>query len=76
MEHIIKQFADSLNKSLDDLDVPIQIKERATILSKMLGIPKQHAWNLLEGTQMPDNELLERIKAEIEIEETDNTKNT
>jgi len=76
VENVIKQFAETLNKSLDDLDVPIQIRERATILSKMLDIPKQHAWNLLEGTQMPDNELLQRIKDELEIEELDKTRDS
>jgi hypothetical protein len=68
VEHILKQFAEALNKSLDELDVPIQIRERATIFSKMLDIPKQQAWNLLEGLQMPDQALLARIQEELEID--------
>ncbi len=76
MENAIKQFAEALNKGLDELDVPIQIRERASILSKMLDIPKQQAWNLLEGLQMPDADLLQRIKEELEIEELDKTKDS
>jgi hypothetical protein len=68
VENICKQFAESLNKSLDDLEVPNQIRERAVILSKILDIPKQLAWNLLEGTQLPDNDLLKRITSELDID--------
>jgi hypothetical protein len=60
-----------LNKSLDELEVPNQIRERAVILSKILDIPKQLAWNLLEGTQLPDDDLLSRITSELEIEAVD-----
>jgi len=63
-----KGFADRLNKSLDDLDVPTTARERATILSKMLQIPKQQAWGLLEGHLLPDNNLLQQIANELEIE--------
>ena len=71
MENICKRFAESLNKSLDALEVPNQIRERAVILSKILDIPKQLAWNLLEGTQLPDNDLLARITSELDIESVD-----
>lgn len=74
VEHVIKKFADALNKSLDELDVPIQIRERSAILAKMLDIPKQQAWNLLEGIQMPDKDLLQKIQSELEIEEVDQLK--
>ncbi len=71
MENLCKRFAESLNKSLDELEVPNQIRERAVILSKILDIPKQLAWNLLEGTQLPDDDLLSRITSELEIEAVD-----
>jgi hypothetical protein len=63
-----KRFAEQLNKNLDDLDMPIPIRERAGLLSKMLDIPKQLAWNLLEGNVIPDENLLQRIATELEIE--------
>lgn len=62
-----KQFAEQLNKSLDELGVPIHIKERSAILSKMLHIPRQQAWSLLEGHIFPDENLLQKIAAELEI---------
>ena len=63
-----KQFAEQLNKSLDELGVPIHIKERSTILSKMLHIPRQQAWSLLEGHVFPDENVLQKIAAELEID--------
>ncbi|HLB57268.1 MAG TPA: hypothetical protein VJL60_00465 [Gammaproteobacteria bacterium] len=68
LEPSTKQFADRLNKGLDDLGVPIHIKERAAILGKMLHIPKQQAWSLLEGHTFPDNQLLQQIATELEID--------
>lgn len=63
-----KQFAEQLNKSLDELGVPIHIKERSAILSKMLHIPRQQAWSLLEGHIFPDENLLQKIATELEID--------
>jgi len=63
-----KYFAGQLNKHLDEMDVPVPIRERAVILSKMLDIPKQLAWSLLEGQQLPDHDLLEKIAAEFEVD--------
>lgn len=68
MQQTAKQITDIINKSLDDLGVPAGIKDRATILSKMLQIPKQQAWGLLEGQILPDDELLQIIAAEFEID--------
>lgn len=63
-----KQFADLLNKSLDDLGAPINSRERSVVLSKMLHIPKQQAWGLLEGHLIPDDDLLVQIGNELEID--------
>jgi hypothetical protein len=63
-----KHFSEQLNKCLDDLDVPPGIKDRAVILGKMLHIPKQQAWGLLEGHQYPDKNLLQQITTELEVE--------
>jgi hypothetical protein len=63
-----KPFADRLNSCLDDTEAPVSIRERANILSKLLDIPKQQAWGLLAGQQMPDQSLLERIAAEFDVD--------
>lgn len=68
MQQSAKQFADQLNKCLDDLGLPINMRERSVALSKMLHIPKQQAWALLEGHIFPDNDLLQEISNELEID--------
>lgn len=67
MKHNIKSFAQELNKSMDEMEAPANIRERAVILSKILQIPKQQAWGLLEGQIFPDEELLQRIANELEM---------
>lgn len=68
MEQSAKVFAEKLNKCLDETGAPSQIRERANILSKMLDIPKQQAWSLLDGQQLPDQTLLNTIAEEFEID--------
>lgn len=68
MQQNAKQLAIQINKSLNDLGVPINSRERALILSKMLDIPKQQAWGLLEGHALPDDILLKKIAVELEID--------
>lgn len=63
-----KHFAERLNNCLDDTGAPMQARERAAILSRVLDIPKQQAWSLLEGHQLPDTALLQRIAAEFEVD--------
>lgn len=63
-----KQFAEKLNHCLDETDAPPSARDRAIILSKMLDIPKQQAWSMLEGYQLPDQELLQRIANEFEVD--------
>lgn len=67
-QKIAKHFSEQLNRALDDLDVPILMRERASALCKMLDIPKQQAYSLLEGHAVPDDELLQRIAMELEVE--------
>ena len=56
-------------KCLDDLGIPaINSRERAAMLSKMLHIPKQQAWGLLEGHMLPDHDLLKRIGDEFGVD--------
>jgi hypothetical protein len=66
--HTAKHFAERLNNCLDDTGAPIQVRERAAILSRVLDIPKQQAWSLLEGNQLPDTNLLQRIANEFEVD--------
>lgn len=68
MPHSAKYFADRLNHCLDDMDAPGSIRERAAILGKMLAIPRQQAWSLLEGHQLPEPTLLSQIAGEFEVD--------
>lgn len=63
-----KLFAERLNSCLDDTGAPVQIRERAVILSKMLDIPKQQAWSFLDGHQLPDSDMLQKIANEFEVD--------
>jgi hypothetical protein len=63
-----KHFAERLNSCLDDSGAPSQIRERSVVLGKMLDIPKQQAWSLLEGHQLPNQELLLKIASEFEVD--------
>lgn len=62
-----KEFADALNKNLEELGVPANIRERAVILGKMFDIPKQQAWSLLEGHLFPDESLFQKMATEFDF---------
>jgi hypothetical protein len=68
MQQIAKHFSEQLNKSLDNLEVPTNRRERTAILSKMMHIPKPQALSLIEGHQLPDEQLLQALAAELEVE--------
>ena len=68
MTYNAKQFAEKLNKCLDESEAPQLVRERASILSKMLDIPKQQAWSILEGHIVPEQTLLQRIAVEFEVD--------
>ncbi len=68
MQQNAKELAAQVNKTLNDLGVPTNNRERASILSKMLDITKQQAWGLLEGSILLDNTLLKKIASELEVE--------
>lgn len=65
-----KHFAVHLNKCLDELGAPSEVRARSAILSKVLKITRQQAWMLLEGHQIPDESLLNAIAQEFEVEPT------
>lgn len=68
MPSTAKYFSERLNECLDEIGAPISMRERATILSKILGLPKQQAWALIEGQQSPSPMLLQQIASEFEVD--------
>lgn len=73
MDFCMKKLAHKINKSLDEIGVPENNKQRIAIFSKMLDISKQQAWSLLEGQLNPDQKILEKIANELEITLFSNT---
>lgn len=67
MPHTPRNFAKRLNQCFDETGAPAQVRERAMMLSKMLNIPKQQAWGILEGHQLPAPEILQQIASEFEV---------
>lgn len=70
MQQSAKFFSEQLNKCLDELGMPTSVRDRAALFSKMLHIPKQQAWSLLEGHLYPDKILLQEIINELEVDDT------
>ena len=69
MQLVAKLFLERLNECLDETEAPRSLRERAMILSKLLHIPKQQAFCLLEGKQTPNNDILKDIASEFEVDE-------
>jgi hypothetical protein len=67
MHHGMKRFIERLNKCLDEVEAPSHTRERAVILSKLIHIPKQQARSLLEGHQIPNHDILQKIANEFEV---------
>lgn len=61
-------FTERLQQCLDETGAPHSVRERAAILSKMIDIPKHVAFAMLEGHQVPDNEITEKIAIEFEVD--------
>lgn len=68
MQQGARQIAFLINKSLDEMDIPSNPRERAIILSKMLDITKQQAWSLLDGALPDDPLILQKLSSELEID--------
>lgn len=68
MQKSAKYFSEQLNKCLDDSGMPVGTRERAVILGKILHIPKQQAWSLLEGHVFPDDIILQQLASEFDVE--------
>lgn len=63
-----KTFAERLNQCLNETEAPGPVRDRAIILSKMMEIPRQTAWSLLEGQVLPDEMLLQKFANEFEVD--------
>lgn len=63
-----RHFAERLNSCLDETGAPAHTRERAVILSKLLDIPKQQAWSYIEGQQLPESAILQRMADEFEVD--------
>lgn len=68
MPQSAKLFSERINKCLDETDAPESIRERATILSKMVDIPKPVAWSIIEGQTFPEPNLVQKIATEFEVD--------
>jgi hypothetical protein len=64
----MRVFSERLNHCLDETGAPNSVRERAAILNKLIDIPKQNAWGMLEGHQLPDSVLLKKIADEFEVD--------
>ncbi len=68
MQYSAKTFAKKLNHCLDESGAPSSPRDRANVLSKLLDIPRQQAWSLLEGHQAPDEDTIKQIANEFEVD--------
>ncbi len=68
MAHTPRLFAERLNHCFNEMDAPANSRERAAILSKMIDIPKQQAWTLVEGQVLPDADIIAKIATEFEVD--------
>lgn len=64
----LKLFSTRLQDCLDDTGAPTSIRERAVILSRLIDIPKQSAWSMLNGHQVPDPDVLKKLAHEFEVD--------
>lgn len=69
MAQSARAFSQRLNHCLDETGVPNSIRERAAILSKMIDIPRQLSFSILEGHQIPEKDMLEKIANEFEVDQ-------
>lgn len=63
-----KQFAERLNKELDNMGVPEHSKERIDIFAKLIKVHRFKAEAILNGNMMIDAPLLELLAEELDID--------
>ncbi|KTD21044.1 hypothetical protein [Legionella londiniensis] len=62
-----KQFAERLNKELDDMGVPQRRDERIEIFSKLIKVPRYKAEAILNGYTNLEPALLDQLAEELEV---------
>ncbi|MBX9703761.1 MAG: hypothetical protein K2X39_06375 [Silvanigrellaceae bacterium] len=62
-----KEFSDRLNKELDNIGVPPLATERIEVFSKLIKIPRFQAESLLNGTQTPNETILQTLAKELDV---------
>ena len=67
-ERQAKLFAEMLNRALDELDMPTDIRERELLLAKLLGITRDKARILLNGYALPNEDVYMKMVDELGIE--------
>ncbi len=63
----MKSFSEQLNKVLDEMDFPREIRRREELFAKLVGIPREPARRFLCGYAMPNELLLYRIARELDV---------
>ncbi|WP_419420310.1 hypothetical protein ACNVED_03140 [Legionella sp. D16C41] len=63
-----KQFADRLNRELDNIGLPLLTNERVEVFAKLLKVPKFKAEAFLNGAAVPDTSLLHVLADELEVD--------
>lgn len=62
-----KQFAERLNKELDDMGVPQRSNERIEVFAKLIKVPRFKAEAILNGSTNLESALLEQLAKELEV---------
>ncbi len=67
-ERQAKLFSSMLNRALDNLDMPTDVREREALMAKLLGITREKARVMLNGYSMPNDDIYTRMVDEFGIE--------
>lgn len=60
-------FSDRLNEGLDEIGMPQRTDERIETFSKFIKIPKFHAQAVLNGNEIPNEEVLSFLSDQLEV---------
>ena len=67
-ERQAKLFAEMLNKALDELDMPSDLRERGALLARLLGIGRDKARILLNGYALPKEDVYLKMVDELGVQ--------
>ncbi len=62
-----KQFAERLNKELDDIGVPQRNDERVEVFAKLIKVPRFKAESILNGNSHIEAPLIQLLADELEV---------